>query len=115
MTTLTSERCSTEINQDARLDPHDIRKLEAELPAGWDIVENHHLSTSFSFDDFQSALRFVDKIGAIAEEEKHHPDIGLSYGKVNVTILTHKVGGLTRNDFILAAKIASAAPKGSSG
>ena len=110
MVTLASERCSTETDLDVRLDPHEIRRLEGELPSGWDVVENHHLFKSFSFHDFQSALRFVDKIGAIAEEEHHHPDIGLSYGKVDVNLLTHEVGGLTRNDFILAAKITSVAP-----
>lgn len=105
MSSLASERCLGDIGEDARLDPHDIKKIQSELPSGWEIIENHHLFRSFSFDDFRSALDFVDRIGSIAEDEQHHPDIGLSYGKVDVRILTHKVGGLTRNDFILAAKI----------
>jgi 4a-hydroxytetrahydrobiopterin dehydratase len=107
MTGLASEQCSKDIDQKARLDPHDIRHLEGELPPGWKVVENHHLFKSFSFDDFSSALEFVNQIGAVAETEQHHPDIGLSYGTVDVTVVTHKVGGLTRNDFVLAAKISS--------
>ncbi len=108
MSPIATERCQRDIGEDARLDPHDIKKIEGELPRGWSIVENHHLFRSFSFDDFSSALNFVNRVGSIAEDEQHHPDIGLSYGKVDVCILTHKVGGLTRNDFILAAKIEKA-------
>ena len=69
------------------------------------MIEEHHLEKSFLFPDFAKALAFVVRIGAVAEEEGHHPDLGLSWGKVDVKIYTHKVGGLTENDFILAAKI----------
>ena len=59
----------------------------------------------FKFPDFKTALNFVNKIGAIAEEEGHHPDIKLGYGKVEVELSTHAIGGLSVNDFIMAAKI----------
>ena len=71
----------------------------------WEVVKNHHLEREFSFPDFKSALGFVDKVGAIAEEQGHHPDIYLAWGKARVMIWTHKIDGLTESDFILAAKI----------
>lgn len=63
------------------------------------------LSKDFKFKDFKEALAFVDKVGTIAESEGHHPDIQLSWGKVAVELTTHAIGGLSENDFILAAKI----------
>ncbi len=76
-----------------------------ELPAGWRIVEDHHLEKEFRFPDFAQALAFTNKIGAAAEEEGHHPDIYLAWGKVRVTTWTHTINGLTRRDFALAEKI----------
>jgi 4a-hydroxytetrahydrobiopterin dehydratase len=74
-------------------------------PARWNIVEEHHLVHSYKFPDFKSALAFVNRVGAIAEEQGHHPDILLGWGKVEITTWTHAVDGLTESDFILAAKI----------
>lgn len=79
-------------------------QLQDELK-GWRVVNQHHLEREFKFPDFASALAFVNEIGRIAESEGHHPDIALSWGRVGVTIWTHKVDGLTESDFILAAKI----------
>ncbi len=73
--------------------------------AGWQVVAEHHLAKTFTFPDFRTALEFVNRAGAIAEEEGHHPDLCLSWGKVEVTTWTHKIDGLTESDFILAAKI----------
>lgn len=73
----------------------------------WRIADQHHLERKLKFADFKEALSFTNKIGAFAEEEGHHPDIHLGYGKVTVTLWTHKVDGLTESDFILAAKIDS--------
>jgi len=81
-----------------------LENLKAQLP-GWEVVDGHHLSRSYAFPDFRTALDFVDRAGAAAEEEGHHPDIYLSWGKVDIKIWTHKVDGLTESDFILAAKI----------
>lgn len=74
---------------------------------GWDIIdEDTKLQKTFVFKDFQEALGFVNNVGAIAEEQGHHPDISLhDYKKVTITLFTHKIGGLHENDFILAAKI----------
>ena len=81
-----------------------LAALQGSLPS-WRVIEEHHLEKSFLFPDFAKALAFVVRIGAVAEEERHHPDLGLSWGKVDVKIYTHKIGGLTESDFILAAKI----------
>ena len=74
------------------------------LPA-WEVVEEHHLKRRFEFPDFRSALDFTVRVGEVAEQEGHHPDIYLAWGKVEVTIWTHKIDGLTESDFILAAKV----------
>lgn len=73
--------------------------------SGWKAVNEHHLTKTFTFPDFKQALAFVNKVGAIAEEQGHHPDILLTWGKAEVTTWTHKIDGLTESDFILAAKI----------
>lgn len=82
----------------------ELRKLHAQVP-GWEVANEHHLHRSYSFPDFVTALAFVNRIGELAEQQGHHPDILLGWGKVEITIWTHKVDGLTESDFILAAKI----------
>jgi len=72
--------------------------------SGWEVVNEHHLKKTYTFPDFQKALDFVNKAGAIAEQQGHHPDLYLTWGKVGVEIWTHKINGLTESDFILAAK-----------
>jgi 4a-hydroxytetrahydrobiopterin dehydratase len=81
--------------------------MRAQLPesAHWNIVSEHHLVRLYKFPDFKSALDFVNRVGALAEEQGHHPDIALAWGKVEITTWTHAVDGLTESDFILAAKI----------
>lgn len=81
------------------------KPLLAELQKGWRSNRGHDLEREFTFPDFKSALEFTNRVGAIAEEQGHHPDISLSWGKVGVRIWTHKIDGLTRSDFVLAAKI----------
>lgn len=81
-----------------------LDSLKAQLP-GWEVIDEHHLHKVFTFPDFQKALDFVNRAGAIAEEQGHHPDILLAWGKAEVTTYTHKINGLTESDFVLAAKI----------
>ena len=71
----------------------------------WRVVDEHHITREFKFPDFVQALAFVNKVGNLAEQQGHHPDILLSWGEAEVTTWTHKVNGLTESDFILAAKI----------
>jgi len=71
---------------------------------GWEVMDGHHIQKTYKFDDFKQALEFVNKVGEIAEEEGHHPEIWFTWGKVRVKVYTHAADGLTENDFILAAK-----------
>jgi len=73
--------------------------------SGWQIIQDHHLSKEFAFENFVTALEFVNSVGAVAEEQGHHPDIYLTWGKARIDIWTHKIDGITESDFILAAKI----------
>jgi 4a-hydroxytetrahydrobiopterin dehydratase len=82
----------------------ELNALAKQLPQ-WKVVNGHHLVRSFAFPDFVQALAFVNKVGAVAEQQGHHPDILLGWGKAEVTTWTHKIDGLTESDFILAAKI----------
>jgi len=82
----------------------ELEKLKKQLP-GWEVVNEHHLHRRFDFPDFVKALAFVNKVGEIAEQQGHHPDILLTWGKAEITTWTHKIDGLTESDFILAAKI----------
>ncbi|HYR90656.1 MAG TPA: 4a-hydroxytetrahydrobiopterin dehydratase [Terriglobia bacterium] len=86
------------------LTAEEIKPLAAQVDK-WSVVDNHHVEKEFKFPDFKTALAFVDKVGAIAEEQGHHPDIFLAWGKAGIKIWTHKINGLTESDFILAAKI----------
>ncbi|HYA26017.1 MAG TPA: 4a-hydroxytetrahydrobiopterin dehydratase [Terriglobales bacterium] len=82
----------------------ELHSFSHQLP-NWNVVDEHHLIRTFTFPDFKEALEFVNRAGAIAEEQGHHPDILLTWGKVEITLWTHKVDGLTESDFIMAAKI----------
>jgi 4a-hydroxytetrahydrobiopterin dehydratase len=87
------------------LDEPELGRLLGQLDDGWEVVDKHHLTRTFKSRDFVTALAFVNDVGALAEQQGHHPDIQLSWGKVTVEIYTHKIGGLTESDFVLAAKI----------
>jgi 4a-hydroxytetrahydrobiopterin dehydratase len=82
----------------------ELGKLSAQLP-DWRVTDEHHISKTFLFPDFKTALEFVNRAGGVAEAEGHHPDLCLSWGRVDVKTYTHKIDGLTESDFILAAKI----------
>jgi 4a-hydroxytetrahydrobiopterin dehydratase len=82
----------------------EIQRLLAQLN-DWNVELEHHLKKNYGFSNFAEALKFVNRVGELAEEQGHHPDICFGWGKVEVTIWTHKIDGLTESDFILAAKI----------
>lgn len=81
-----------------------IEKLQSELQ-NWSVVSEHHLNKVYKFADFREALAFVNRVGELAEQQGHHPDICFGWGRVEIKIWTHKIDGLTESDFILAAKI----------
>ena len=82
----------------------ELERLRAQLHADWRVVDEHHLERAFRFPDFRQALDFTTRVGELAEEQDHHPDLHLSWGKVLVQIWTHKIDGLTESDFVFAAK-----------
>jgi 4a-hydroxytetrahydrobiopterin dehydratase len=90
---------------DAKLDLDQIDQYREEMAPNWQVIDHHHLIKDFKFSDFKTALAFINQVGKIAEEEKHHPDLLLSYGKVHIKMYTHKVNGLSLRDFHLAQKI----------
>jgi len=71
---------------------------------GWIVVGEHHIQKAYTFPNFVKALEFVNRVGAVAEEQGHHPDVYLAWGKVEIKLWTHKIDGLTESDFIMAAK-----------
>lgn len=81
-----------------------VQELLYQLKPGWHVNSQGHLERAYAFPDFARALAFADKVGAIAEEEGHHPDLSIAWGKCKVEIWTHKIDGLTESDFYLAAK-----------
>ncbi|MEM7174307.1 MAG: 4a-hydroxytetrahydrobiopterin dehydratase [Chlamydiota bacterium] len=83
----------------------ELEPFYMQLGEGWNIVDEHHLSKVFTFKTFDQALAFAVVIGKIANEENHHPDLRVSWGKLGVEIWTHKINGLSESDFVLAAKI----------
>src|SRR5262249_32012053 len=105
-TTLTQERCVACRKDSPRVTEADIAELKPQVP-DWNIVEHSeipHLERVFRFKNFVQALDFTNQVGALAEEEGHHPSILTQYGRATVVWWTHKIKGLHRNDFIMAAK-----------
>ncbi len=82
----------------------ELAKYQELLGSDWQVVSEHHLEKEWSFPDFATALEFTNRVGALAEQEGHHPDLYLAWGKVKITLWTHKIDGLAESDFILAAK-----------
>jgi 4a-hydroxytetrahydrobiopterin dehydratase len=104
MTDLASRRCEPCRAGTPPLTGEQIRPLAAELHPDWRVVAGHHLERLFEFDDFAAALAFTNRVGEIAEAQGHHPALLTEWGRVTVTWWTHKIKGLHRNDFIMAAK-----------
>ena len=104
MAALAEKECAACKGAVAALKGNELNKMKQELDGGWQVVNEHHLEKNYKFKDFREALSFTNKVGELAEAQGHHPDIYLAWGKVKVTIWTHKVNGLTESDFVLAAK-----------
>jgi 4a-hydroxytetrahydrobiopterin dehydratase len=102
---MTGKKQLPKVIDDAKLDLDQIDQYREEMTPNWQAISHHHLVREFRFRDFKTALNFTNQVGKIAEEEKHHPDITLTYGKVYLKIYTHKINGLSLKDFDLAQKI----------
>ncbi|MEX1014991.1 MAG: 4a-hydroxytetrahydrobiopterin dehydratase [Candidatus Paceibacterota bacterium] len=86
------------------LSPDEIKEYKSQVDNSWEVEDNKKIKRNFSFDDFKEAMKFINKVADLAEEEGHHPDIFVSYNKVKITLWTHAISGLSENDFIVAAK-----------
>jgi len=104
MSVLAQENCIPCRGGVPPLKGEELDALQEKLGNGWQIINEHHLEKEYIFADFRQALDFTVKVGEVAENQGHHPDIYLAWGKVKLTIWTHKIDGLTDSDFILAAK-----------
>ena len=82
----------------------ELEELHRQLP-DWEIVREHHLRREFRSPNFREALSFVNRVGELAEEQGHHPNISFTWRRVEIEVFTHVIDGLTKSDFVLAAKI----------
>jgi len=98
-------QCSPVRQDEKTLNESELKKYKKQLSIGWKIVEGKILRKEFPFENFQRGVGFVNDVAVLAENEDHHPDICLHYNSVEVELSTHIIGGLSLNDFILAAKI----------
>lgn len=105
MARLATQRCQVCTPQTPVLTQAEAAALREELHAQWALVDGRVLHRDIRFTDFMSAFERAAQIADIAEEEGHHPDLHISWGRLGVDLTTHAAHGLTRNDFILAAKI----------
>src|SRR6201997_3390137 len=104
---LGKEKCTACRRDSPRVTEHEINELQPQIPE-WMLVERdgiQRLERVFRFHDFAEALAFTNRVGSIAEEEGHHPAILTEWGRVTITLWTHKIRGLHRNDFVMAAKV----------
>lgn len=87
------------------LTKEELTPLLKELKLDWEVVEGKKIQHEFKFKDFVGAISFVNKVADLAEAEGHHPNIHIYYSKVVIDLYTHKINGLSENDFIMAAKL----------
>jgi 4a-hydroxytetrahydrobiopterin dehydratase len=104
MSALAEKQCVPCMGGVPPLKGQELVRLARELDGGWQVVEERQLEKEYQFKDFREALGFTNKVGELAEAQGHHPDIYLAWGKVKITIWTHKINGLTESDFVMAAK-----------
>ncbi|MDP8926207.1 MAG: 4a-hydroxytetrahydrobiopterin dehydratase [Actinomycetota bacterium] len=104
MTELANRNCVPCRGDTPPLKGEELDGLRRQVP-DWEVVEEHHLRRAFKFKSFREALGFVNRVGELAEEQGHHPDISFGWGYAEVTVFTHKIDGLTESDFVFAAKV----------
>lgn len=102
---LKEKKCKPCSGEEEPLKGDEIIVLCRQLKDGWEVVDDKKLRKNFLFDNFRKSMDFAVKIAEIAEEEDHHPDLCIHYSNVEVELSTHKIGGLSENDFILASRI----------
>ena len=105
MNNLSQKKCGPCSSGTIPFSEKQINTFKPLINPSWTLINNLKLERNYKFPNFIQALAFVNRVGELAEKEGHHPDITLSWGKVNLELMTHKIKGLSENDFILAAKI----------
>ena len=106
METLTEKKCQACEGGVPPLNETEIREYKARLNTDWKVIENNTwIKQAYKFKNFKQTMDFANKVTEIAESEQHHPDFYITYGKCIVYLSTHAIGGLSENDFIMAAKI----------
>jgi 4a-hydroxytetrahydrobiopterin dehydratase len=103
MTDLADKTCVPCRGDVPPLEGAELETLARQVPA-WEVVDGHHLRREFRFPNFREALRFVNRVSDLAEEQNHHPDIFFGWGRAEIVVYTHKIDGLTESDFVFAAK-----------
>jgi 4a-hydroxytetrahydrobiopterin dehydratase len=104
MTDLASKQCVPCRGGVPPLKGAELQALLRDVNNGWQVIDEHHLEKEYRFRNFREALDFAIRVGELAEEQRHHPDIFLAWGKVRLAVWTHKIDGLTESDFVFAAK-----------
>jgi 4a-hydroxytetrahydrobiopterin dehydratase len=105
-TSLADQECEACTSEDEPLTEPEYADYLAELDDEvWEVVDEHHLEGTYAFEDFRDALEFTYEVGELAEDEWHHPDIHLSWGEVQIEMWTHKIDGLHKTDFVMAARM----------
>ncbi len=102
---LTDRKCEACTPETPPLKEETLQRYYDQLADGWTLTDDHHLTKAWRFKNFRQALNFTNKIGEMSEQEGHHPDIWLTWGRVRVTVFTHAIDALSENDFIWAAKV----------
>ena len=103
---LADEPCEACTSEDEPLSEDEYAEYLDEIDTDvWDVIDGHHLEGTYEFEDFRDALEFTYEVGELAEEEWHHPDFQLSWGEVVIEMWTHKIDGLHKTDFVMAARM----------
>nr|WP_321355146.1 4a-hydroxytetrahydrobiopterin dehydratase [uncultured Draconibacterium sp.] len=105
MSELSKKHCTPCEKETIPLNAEEIRHFKKKISDDWKVINDKKILKSFSVKNFNEAMAFAQKIALLADEENHHPDLGIHYHSVDVEISTHNIRGLSPNDFILAAKI----------
>ncbi|TMC50264.1 MAG: 4a-hydroxytetrahydrobiopterin dehydratase [Chloroflexi bacterium] len=105
MSTLAAERCEACTGSTPTVTGDELERLHGELAEGWSVVGGTRLRRELRFSDFNSAFGLATRVALLAEAEGHHPDMTVGWGRLEIELTTHAVGGLSRNDFVIAAKV----------
>ncbi len=102
---LTQKKCVPCEDGTQPLKTDDIQLFASQISEEWEVIEEKKIKRVFTFKNFSQAMKFANTVAGIAEEENHHPNLSISWGRVEISITTHAINGLSENDFILASKV----------